>query len=230
MWPNLYTRLAFPAVAAAALVWALGAATPLAAQSAPAEAVVPAIAATATLAPEEEASLLFMFEEEKLAHDLYVALGNVAAVNGWALPVFDNIARAETMHANAVQRLLIRYDVNVTAVDLPTGEFHNADLQALYDALLVQASASAADALAAGALVEETDIADLDARVATSAHADISRVYAQLRKGSTHHLQAFTGLLENRGGARYTPQVLSSEEYAAALAAPRPGRAGRRGH
>ncbi len=222
------TRWAAPAfAAAAALSLVVGTFTFAAAQSAPvapaARSTATAPAAAAALTADEEAGLLFMYEEEKLAHDVYVALGEAGRAAGWSVPVFDNIARAETVHSNAVLRLLNTYNVDVPATELPAGEFVNVDLQALYDDLLAQGSNSLADALAVGALVEETDIADLDARLATSQHAAIDRVYTQLRSGSTHHLQAFVRLLA-RSGVDYTPQVLSADDFAAALNAPRPGR------
>ncbi len=235
MSSRLITRLAVPTLAVAVtLALVVGTGAPVAAQSAPVAATTSAVtAAVAPLTDAEEAGLLFMLEEEKLAHDLYVALGAVAQTEGWALPVFENIARAETVHSNAVLRLLTSYGVDVSAVDLPTGAFLNSDLQALYDTLLAQGSTSRADALTVGALVEETDIADLEERMATSENAAIGRVYAALRRGSTYHLQAFTGLLDQLEGSTYAPQVLSDSEYADVLAAERggpQGRGGRRGH
>jgi hypothetical protein len=199
-----------------------GASAPVAAQSAPRPApAAVAGAEAASLSADEKAGLLFMVEEEKMAHDLYVALGAVARAEGWALPIFDNIARAETVHADAVLRLLTNYGVDAPAASLPAGEFLNADLQALYDSLLAEGSTSRTAALTAGALVEETDIADLNARIATSEHAAISRVYSSLHRGSTFHLQAFVRLLDRLDGVTYAPQVLADAEYAAALAAPR---------
>ena len=245
MFSQFVARLASPAVALlASLALLVAAVAPVAAQNAPVAAPAPATqpraaqprAAQADAAPltaDEEAGLLFMLEEEKLAHDLYVALDAVAASEGWALPIFTNIARAETVHSNAVLRLLTAYGVDAPAAALPAGEFLNADLQALYDTLLAQGSATRADALAVGALVEETDIADLDEHLATVEHAAISRVYTSLRRGSTHHLQAYTSLLERLDGVTYAPVVLDDDAYAAAKATERggpQGQGGRRGH
>lgn len=226
MLSRRWTRWAAPAFAAAAtLSLVVGTIAPVAAQSAP--PALPAVTAQPALTPlsaDEEAGLLFMLEEEKLAHDLYIALDEAARAGGWALPIFANIARAETVHSNAVLRQLTAYGVAVPAAELPAGTFLNADLQALYDTLLAQGRASLADALTVGALVEETDIADLDARMAGTEHAAMSRVYTQLRRGSTHHLQAFVGLLDAQAGATYTSQVLSAADFSAALSAARPER------
>jgi hypothetical protein len=45
-----------------------------------------------------------MREEEKLARDLYLALGET-----YKVPVFKNIARAEANHMNAVLTILTSY-------------------------------------------------------------------------------------------------------------------------
>ncbi|MCB0067131.1 MAG: DUF2202 domain-containing protein [Caldilineaceae bacterium] len=64
-----------------------------------------ALAVPGTLSEEESAALLFMREEEKLAHDVYVTLGDL-----WGLPVFDNIASSETKHTEEIRDLLAAED------------------------------------------------------------------------------------------------------------------------
>ncbi len=44
-----------------------------------------------------------------------------------------------------------------------------------------------------GVLIEQTDIADLQARLAQTDNADIQLVYNNLLNGSYNHLSAFTG-------------------------------------
>ena len=53
---------------------------------------------------EEEAGLLFMREEEKLARDVYLEL-----FDEWGLRVFENIAESEQKHMDAVLYLLGKY-------------------------------------------------------------------------------------------------------------------------
>lgn len=146
-----------------------------------------AVAVTpAALSDEEAAGLVFMREEEKMARDLYSAFAAE-----WGVPIFSNIARSEQRHMDSVARLLDRYGLDDPAAGKAPGEFSDPDLQALYDDLLAQGSVSVAAALEVGVLVEVTDIADLDARLETTAQPDIRRVYTSLRRGSTHHLAAF---------------------------------------
>ncbi|NPA47747.1 MAG: DUF2202 domain-containing protein, partial [Thermococci archaeon] len=53
-----------------------------------------------TLTTEEKDGLLYMVEEEKLAHDVYTKL-----YEKWHLQIFDNIAKSESTHVNAVRTL-----------------------------------------------------------------------------------------------------------------------------
>lgn len=171
----------------------------------PAALVVPG----STLTAEETASLTFMIEEEKLAHDLYVELGDA-----WDLRIFVNIAGAETQHADDVRALLDAYGVDDPTAGMGTGDFANPTLQGLYDSLLAKGLTSSTDALEVGALVEETDIADLRQRESTNVAID--RVFGVLESGSNSHLRAFTKNLD-RLGVTYDAQVLSSADVARIL-------------
>ena len=173
----------------------------------PATANHPDLAAipSADLSAAETDALLFMREEEKLAHDVYVALGEM-----WDLKVFENISRSETSHMEAVLELLDRYGLEDPAGD--PGEFANPDLQVLYDELIALGSQSVADALVVGATIEDVDIADLQARIAQTDNEDIQLVFGNLLKGSQNHLRAFNRQLD-RNGVEYQPQYLTQDEY-----------------
>jgi len=60
--------------------------------------------------------LLCMAEEEKLADDLYVALGKQ-----YVARQFDNTARAEIRHRSAVRVLLDRYDLDDPTIGMQAG-------------------------------------------------------------------------------------------------------------
>jgi len=91
----------------------------------------------ADLSAEEVAGLLFMREEEKLAHDVYVALSGL-----WGAQVFANIADSETQHTEAVRQLILSHGLEDPAATTSAGVFVNADLQALYDQLVLQGTPS----------------------------------------------------------------------------------------
>lgn len=164
------------------------------------------VAPGSTLTANETASLTYMVEEEKLAHDLYVELGDA-----WDLRVFVNIAGAETQHVDEIRSLLDAYGVADPTAGMGAGEFVNPTLQGLHDSLLAKGLTSSTDALDVGALVEETDIADLRDR--TSTIVAIDQVFGQLETGSDNHLRAFTTNLD-RMGVSYDAQVLSPADVA----------------
>ena len=167
------------------------------------------VAATAAseLTDDEVAGLLWMREEEQLAHDVYVVLGDL-----WGLRIFENIAASETSHIESVSGLLDRYDIDDPAAGNEPGEFTNPTLQGLYDQLIVDGSESLDAALSVGALIEELDISDLQTRSAATEIPEITTVYASLERGSRNHLRAFTSQLELRG-ATYEPTQLDSATF-----------------
>jgi hypothetical protein len=165
------------------------------------------LAAASDLSSEEIAGLLLMREEEKLAHDVYIAL-----YEKWDLKIFLNIANSEQSHTDAVKGLLDAYGLEDPAAEMP-GEFANAELQALYDELTTQGSQSLSDALKVGAAIEEIDILDLEKLLAQTENADIQVVYENLLKGSQNHLRAFSSTLSQQTGETYEPQYLSTDVY-----------------
>jgi len=159
-----------------------------------------------TLAP---ADLIFAIEEERVAHDIYAA-----ASARWNLRVFANIAESETRHAAALIQLAATVGVQAPATQ--PGTYATADLQALYDSLQTLVNDSDTGALRAGALIEETDIADLRRLSVKATDAASQAVLADLERASVNHLAAFVRNLASRG-VTYEPKVLAPEDFAALL-------------
>lgn len=159
----------------------------------------------AALTDEEIDGLLWMREEEKLAHDVYVALYEL-----WDVQVFDNISSAETIHADSVGVLLDRHGIEDPSKNNPEGVFDNPIIQGLYDELTERGSESLVKAFGVGAYIEELDISDLRARASDA--ADLAMVYGDLERGSRNHLRAFTRNLD-RWGETYVPTVLTQSDF-----------------
>jgi hypothetical protein len=140
-----------------------------------------------TLTTAQKAELASMAEEEKLAHDLYVAL----AAEYPELRQFTNIAKAELQHLTAVRTLMDRYDITDPTAGMAAGEFTTPAFQAMYNDLLAGATDST-KALAAGVAVEKADIADLKAATSGVKASDVLQVYGNLLAGSERHLVAFS--------------------------------------
>jgi hypothetical protein len=157
------------------------------AASAPANPSSPNQAQSGTLTTAQKAQLAYWVQEEKLAQDLYWALAEQYP----NAKQFATIAKSETQHMTAVRNLMTTYGVADPTVGLPAGEFTDPTLQALYDDLLASATSQQA-ALAAGAQVERTDIADLTAAKQGVTATDVLRVLDAQIKASQNHLRAFT--------------------------------------
>ena len=183
-----------------------------------ASSAVSAAAVTTTpvtsLSPEEIAALKFMREEEKLAHDVYVALYSL-----WGANVFNQISLSETTHTEAILALLTKYGITDPAATTAPGVFEDPALQTLYNTLMTMGQASLIEALKVGALIEETDIHDIHEKMEITDEADILTVYTSLLCGSGNHLRAFNDNLLKQG-VTYVPQVITQAEWDAIANAP----------
>lgn len=155
----------------------------------------------------EKSGMVFMREEEKLARDVYLYLYEL-----YSLPIFNNISKSEQRHTDAIKVLLDKYELEDPVKEDIKGSFKNKELQALYDKLIEQGSDKVA-ALKVGALIEETDILDLEKELTENVdNQDISTVYNNLLRGSHNHLRAFVNVLKINGFA-YEPILLSQESF-----------------
>ena len=154
--------------------------------------VIVSTAPTSSLDQTTEDALLHMVEEEKLAHDVYVTLGDSTG-----LSIFDRISTSESRHESALQSLLDRYDITDPTDGNDVGEFTDPAFTTLYDQLVEQGNESDDAALQVGVTIEELDIDDLNDRLDAGTPADVTQVFERLLSGSEHHLSAFNRMLAN---------------------------------
>ncbi|PKP34755.1 MAG: hypothetical protein CVU00_05550 [Bacteroidetes bacterium HGW-Bacteroidetes-17] len=153
-------------------------------------------------------ALYQMREEELMAHDIYFQLYEL-----YQYRVFDQIAKSEAKHAEAVKSLLIRYELTDPAVNHEMGLFNNSTIQELYNTLMNKARLSGVDALTVGATIEDVDIFDLKNLLTNGVdNADITYVFQNLLKGSENHMRAFVKVLGMQG-SEYTPQYITQDEF-----------------
>ena len=163
--------------------------------------------AESDLSDFEREGLIFMREEEKLAHDVYAFLYDT-----WGQNIFNNISSSEQTHTDAVKSLLDKYSIADPAAQTKPGEYTNDDLQNLYDQLVAQGSISLVEALKVGAIIEEVDILDLEKYLKDLDNEEIILVYENLLRGSRNHLRAFEKNLDQQG-VDYSPQYLDEGAY-----------------
>jgi hypothetical protein len=152
-----------------------------------------------------------MAEEEKLAYDVYGYLYDL-----WGLTTFKNIQSAEQNHMDQIANLVAKYSLELPSTYDKVGVFSDPHLQELYNTLIEKGSKSIVDALSVGALIEETDIADLKTYMNMTDNNSIKTVYSNLMQGSENHLRAFVSQLSSRG-VDYTPSVITLDEYNAII-------------
>lgn len=169
--------------------------------------LVSAVALAQELSAAEKATLIRMYEEEKMAREVYEALNT-----NWQRQVFKNIAAAEEYHMTTVKVLAGKFGLQDQLPQNKTGVFADKSLQSMYDELVSQGSQSLEAALKAGARIEETDIADLEKAMAATSNADLKSTYRYLISASENHLRAFVGNLK-RQGYTYKPQVLDQQRF-----------------
>ena len=154
-----------------------------------AETDAPAASTKTSSAAETEKLLVYLIEEEKLAHDVYQAMYDI-----WGARVFGNILKSEDTHQTQVLTLLASRNIDDPRSSTE-GVFVNKDLQALYDDLIAKGSKSAVDAYEVGVMIEELDIKDISAQLATASDADVILTLEKLRSASENHLRAFNNQL-----------------------------------
>ncbi|MCB0705700.1 MAG: DUF2202 domain-containing protein [Saprospiraceae bacterium] len=166
-----------------------------------------------SLNQHEQASMILMREEEKMARDLYLAFDE-----SWDANTFSNIAKSEQTHMEAMLMLLEKYELADPVGVNGIGQFQNKTLQSLYYELLARGQKSADDALLAAALIEETDITDLKTALESFVdNQDITLIYENLLLASGSQLRELVKKLRQRG-IKYVPQLLSQADYEAILA------------
>lgn len=157
----------------------------------------------------DSSSMLYMLEEEKLAHDVYLMM-----YQKWGTRQFENIKESEKIHIEKIKELLLKNNVSYQL--LPEGKFENQELQKIYNQLISKGNISEIEALKVGATIEDLDIFDLKRLKNETNNFDIKNVYNFLECGSRNHLRAFNrGLSMNN--SIYKAQYISTSEYAEIL-------------
>ncbi len=156
----------------------------------------------------QKEALAYMWNEEKMAKDIYTQLDALYGSN-----TLSNIAnRSETQHEAMIEALIEKYDLDILSTDYSSGYDAEAleaygsgtysidDITALYDTLYAKGSQSLQDALEVGCMIEVTDIADLETHLAQlSDTADLKTVFESLKSASGTHYNAFDTALKNMG-------------------------------
>ena len=161
----------------------------------------------------EETAVLYMWEEEKLARDVYLALADI-----WQLPIFGNITLSEQKHMDLVWKLIATYGIEHEFTEDTPSVFKNEFLGQLYVDLVARGEVSLVEGLFVGAEIEDLDLSDLYEILGATDNDHLKLVFHNLAKGSRNHLRAFVRALTAQGEV-YTPLYLDQPTFDAILAA-----------
>jgi hypothetical protein len=157
-----------------------------------------------TLSEQELNGIKYIREEEKLAHDVYIAL-----YEKWNLNMFTNIAKSEQSHMDMVAAIIEKYNLEDPLIE-EIGVFADSLLQKLYGDLLEHGLASLENALYVGCTIEDVDIFDLEELLVDADNIDLRTVYQNLTKGSRNHMRSFERQYSAQAGT-YTAQYITSD-------------------
>jgi hypothetical protein len=142
------------------------------------------------LSETDAANILYMWQEEKLARDVYLAL-----YEEWDAAIFSNISQAEQQHMDALKKLMDLYGLQEPTNSI--GFFDDPEFAELYVTYVNAGDESLLSALNVGVLIEELDIADLNEKLAQTEMRNVRRVFENLLAGSIRHLAAFEQCIDN---------------------------------
>lgn len=156
----------------------------------------------------EKAAIIFVVQEEKVAHDFYAAMYELHG-----LTPFRSISKSEGLHMDKAKSLVDHFgieDPNSENYDTP-GKFSSNKFQVMYDDLVREGSKSIPDALIESARFEEMDIVDIEKFNSTIQNEFIKSTFESLIGISKNHLKAIVRELSERG-IEYSPFYLTREE------------------
>jgi rubredoxin len=155
----------------------------------------------------EKEGITYIFEVEKVAHDVYQYL-----YDKWGTPVMNTISQSEQQHMGILKAVMDKYNITDPSDGNDIGEFTNSDLQKLYSELVAQGSSSETNAISTAAMIEEFDIVDIKKYIEQTKNDDTITAYDKLIRGSENHLRIFVSNLKDKG-IEYHPEYLSQEDF-----------------
>lgn len=159
----------------------------------------------------KESIVLYLIEQEKLAHDLYSVLDTI-----WVTEIFNRLSGDERNHMEKLNAVAVDFMMvvpNHFNEYLP-GQYINENLRHLYHDLLLDANLSLEDAYRTCANLEERKILDLRAALKQPNFELETLTYKALLIGAEDNFKLFLrALLEMNAG--YQPIHFSNSEFEA---------------
>jgi hypothetical protein len=159
----------------------------------------------------KESVILYLVEQEKLAHDFYRSLDTM-----WVTDIFNRVANEEVEHVGKLSAVAAELMISVPNHfnEYPMGQFIDSKLRHLYTELMIAANFSLEDAYRTCANLEERKMVDLKMALKEPNFELENLTYKALLIGSEDNFKAFIRAL-NEMNSGYTPILLSPSEFEA---------------
>lgn len=142
---------------------------------------------TTLLSEEQKDMLFFIYQQGKVARDVYDTLSNIHTDES----TFALMKFAEQRQLNCARELCNLYGVETSKINEDAvGEFEALVLQTLYDECTKKGRESLLDALEVGEFLETTDIIDLE-QASIGMPSEVVDVYEKLKRRNISYLGAF---------------------------------------
>ena len=143
------------------------------------------------LTEDQQEMLFFIYEEGKLARDVYISLGKIHK-NEDTLPLMQIIAQN---HMDMERALCNTYGVETSSIyEDMIGKFDSPVLQTLYDSCIETGAMSRLDALEVCEFIELTGIEDLE-HASIGMPNEVASVYNNLKKGNLNQLDFLQSII-----------------------------------
>ena len=159
----------------------------------------------------KEAVIMYLVEQEKLAHDFYRSLDTM-----WVTDIFNRVANEEYEHVGKLSAVAAELMISVPNHfnEYPMGQFIDNKLRHLYAELMISANFSLEDAYRTSANLEERKMVDLKMALKEPNFELENLTYKALLIGSEDNFKAFIRAL-NEMNSGYTPILMSPSEFEA---------------
>ena len=159
----------------------------------------------------KEAVIMYLVEQEKLAHDFYRSLDTM-----WVTDIFNRVANEEYEHVGKLSAVAAELMISVPNHfnEYPMRQFIDNKLRHLYAELMISANFSLEDAYRTSANLEERKMVDLKMALKEPNFELENLTYKALLIGSEDNFKAFIRAL-NEMNSGYTPILMSPSEFEA---------------
>lgn len=146
---------------------------------------------TSVLTEEQKDMLFFIYQEEKVARDVYITLGKIYNSE----KTFRLMQITEQRHLDCTRELCEFYGVDTSSVDeSDIGAFESPVLKMLYDAYTEKGKSSFRDALEITEFIGASDV-DMLEHASIGMPSDVVSVYEKLKKGHMNHPNTYESVI-----------------------------------